>query len=150
VKEGGNELVIVFDMDNTLVDELGSSVRPGIVALLQRLRTDGHTLVLWTNSRRERAMQILLEHDLKRHFRACICREDYDPDEQDVPKDIRRIKGDILVDDDPHAIAYVQAIGRKGFLIRPYRKGAAGDRKELADLYATIGRAKGILGKLFT
>ena len=150
IHEGDNDLVIVFDMDNILVDEFGSSVRPGIVALLQRLRKDGHTLVLRTNSRRDRAMEILRIHDLRRHFRVCICREDYDPDEQDVPKDIRRIKGDILVDDDPEAIAYVRSIGRKGFLILPYRKGAAADRKELADLYGTIGRAKGILGRMLT
>jgi len=143
-------MVVVFDMDNTLVDAFGSMVRPGIVGLLGRLQKDGHTLVLWTNSRRDRAIEILRLHDLRRHFKACICREDYDPDEQDVPKDIRRIKGDILVDDDPEAIAYVRSTGRKGFLIRPYRKGGAADRKELADLYRTIGKAKGILGGMFT
>jgi FMN phosphatase YigB (HAD superfamily) len=137
-------------MDNTLVDAFGSSVRPGIVALLQQLRKDGHTLALWTNSRRDRAMEILWLHNLRRYFKACICREDYDPDEKDVPKDIRRIKGAILIDDDPVAIAYVRSVGRKGFLIRPHRKGAAANRKELADLYRTIGMANGILGGMFT
>jgi beta-phosphoglucomutase-like phosphatase (HAD superfamily) len=87
-------MVVVFDMDNTLVDSFGSMVRPGIVGLLGQLQKDGHTLVLWTNSRRDRAIEILREHNLRRHFKACICREDYDPDEQDVPKNIRRIKGD--------------------------------------------------------
>ncbi|MCX7039575.1 MAG: hypothetical protein NT005_10655 [Spirochaetes bacterium] len=53
-------MVAVFDMDNTLV--------------------------LGTSSRRDRAIEILREHDLRRYFKACICREDYDPDEQDVPK----------------------------------------------------------------
>ena len=28
---------IVFDMDNTLFDELGQQVRPGVVKLLERL-----------------------------------------------------------------------------------------------------------------
>lgn len=51
--------VVVFDMDNTLVDSFGSEARPGIVGLLQKLRQEGRTLVLWTNSRRDRAMEIL-------------------------------------------------------------------------------------------
>jgi FMN phosphatase YigB (HAD superfamily) len=142
-------VVVVFDMDNTLVDSFGARVRPGIVDLLRRLRQDGHSLVLWTNSWRERATEILRLHDLRRYFKACICREDYDPDERDVPKDIRRIKGDVLVDDDPEAIRYVQRTGRKGFLIQPYRKSAPVDRKELAELYAAIGNAKGPLRGLF-
>jgi phosphoglycolate phosphatase-like HAD superfamily hydrolase len=141
-------MVVVFDMDNTLVDAFGSMVRPGIVGLLGRLQTDGHTLVLWTNSRRDRAIEILREHDLRRYFKACIRREDYDPDEQDVPKDIRRIKGDILVDDDPEAIAYVRSTGRKGFLIRPYRKGTGVDPQELPNLYETVRRTKGLLGRI--
>jgi FMN phosphatase YigB (HAD superfamily) len=142
-------MVVVFDMDNTLVDAFGSMVRPGIFGLLERLQKDGHTLVLWTNSRRDRAIEILRLHDLRRFFKACICREDYDPDERDIPKDIRRIKGDILVDDDPEAIAYVRSTGRKGFLIRPYRKGAAANPRELAELYEAIRRSKGILGGMF-
>jgi phosphoglycolate phosphatase-like HAD superfamily hydrolase len=60
-------MVVVFDMDNTLV--------------------------LWTNSRRDRAIEILREHNLRRYFKARVCREGYDPDEQDVPTNVRRIKG---------------------------------------------------------
>lgn len=142
-------MIVVFDMDNTLVDSFGSEARPGIAMLLRQLRKDGHTLVLWTNSRRDRAMEILRHHDLRRHFTTCICREDYDPDERDVPKDIRRIKGDILVDDDLEAIRYVRSTGRRGFLIRPHRRGARIDRKELAELYAAVGKAKGLFGRLF-
>jgi phosphoglycolate phosphatase-like HAD superfamily hydrolase len=145
----GGARVVVFDMDNTLLDSFGSEVRPGIVALLLKLKQDGCTLVLWTNSRRDRAMEILREHDLRRHFKLCICREDYDPEERDVPKDIRRVKGDILVDDDPEEVRYVRSIGRRGFLIRPHDKGAPINRAELTRLYAEIRRPKGIFGKLF-
>lgn len=135
-------VTIVFDMDNTLVDSFGSMVRPGIVELLLKLRNNGHVLVLWTNSRRERALEILRSHDLRRHFKACIFREDYDPEEKDVPKDINSIKADFLVDDDPDAIRYVRSTGRRGFLIRPYRKGAPIDRAELAQLYSAIARPR--------
>jgi FMN phosphatase YigB (HAD superfamily) len=135
-------VTIVFDMDNTLVDSFGTMVRPGIIELLLKLRTDGYSLVLWTNSRRERALEILRSHDLRRHFKACIFREDYDPEEKDVPKDINSIKADTLVDDDPDAIRYAQSTGRKGFLLRPYRKGAPIDRTELAQLYSAIIRPR--------
>ena len=59
-------MVIVFDMDNTLVDEFGSSVRPGIVDLLTKLRRGGITLIIWTNSRRDRAKEILRIHNLRK------------------------------------------------------------------------------------
>jgi phosphoglycolate phosphatase-like HAD superfamily hydrolase len=78
-------MTIVFDLDNTLVDALGSTVRPGIAELLGRLHREGHSLILWTNSRKERAQEILRLHNLRRLFQACIYREDYDPAERDVP-----------------------------------------------------------------
>lgn len=136
-------------MDNTLVDSFGSMVRPGIAQLLQRLLNEDHVLILWTNSRRERAMDILRLHDLRKYFRAFICREDYDPLERDVPKDIRKIKGDILIDDDPEAIRYTRSTGCRGFLIRPYKKGAPLDRRELAELYLAIVKPKGVFKGLF-
>lgn len=141
-------MTVVFDMDNTLVDSFGGEVRPGIVALLERLRGDGHVLVLWTNSRRERALEILGIHDLRRQFASCICREDYDPHERDVPKDIRRVRGDMLVDDDPDAVAYVRSTGRRGYCIRPFHRGAGLDRAELARLYTGISRSPGLLERL--
>jgi FMN phosphatase YigB (HAD superfamily) len=134
-------MVIVFDMDNTLVDEMGSTVRPGIVAVLDGLSAEGHTLVLWTNSRRERALDILRVHDLRRRFKAVVCREDYDPRDSGVRKDIRRIKGELLVDDDPDEIAYVRSVGRRGFQILPYRKGRPADPRQLAELLAAVRSA---------
>jgi FMN phosphatase YigB (HAD superfamily) len=142
-------MIIVFDLDNTLVDAYGSSVRPGIAELLGRLNREGHSLILWTNSRKERAQEILRLHNLRRHFQACIFREDYDPDERDVPKDIRRVRGGILIDDDPQAIAYVRSIGRKGILIPPFRKGKATNRRELSDIYNLIRRETGFWRRLF-
>jgi hypothetical protein len=64
--------------------------------LLTRLRRGDSTLVLWTNSRRDRAGEILRIHDLRKYFTTCIFREDYDPDE----------------------IAYVKSLGKMGVLIR--------------------------------
>ncbi len=129
-------MTIVFDLDNTLVDEFGAGTRPGIVELLEKLRADGHRLALWTNSRRERAREILGIHDLRRHFAAIVCREDYDPLGAGMRKDIRRMRGDLLVDDDPEEITYQKGIGKKGYLLKPFRKGRTPDARELQDLYS--------------
>ncbi|MBA7581432.1 hypothetical protein ES708_23335 [subsurface metagenome] len=115
---------------------------------MEKLRREGHTLILWTNSRRERAHEILLLHDLRRFFRICICREDYDPEDNDIPKDIRRVRGDLLVDDDPAEIAFVKSVGKKGYLIRPYRKGTKPAGKELTELYRRISKGQRFFGLL--
>jgi phosphoglycolate phosphatase-like HAD superfamily hydrolase len=135
-------MTIVFDLDNTLVDEFGAAPRPWIAELLGRLQQEGHALVLWTNSRRERALEILRRLELRGYFRRCICREDYDPEEKDVPKDIRKVHGDLLIDDDPQAVAYVRSTGRRAILIRAFRKGRAADRRELAEIYRCCCRTK--------
>ncbi len=133
-------MTIVFDMDNTLVDEFGATVRPGIVELLTRLKKEGHTLVLWTNSRRDRARQIILDHNLRRFFSAFVFREDYDPEEKGVRKDIRRVRGDVLVDDDPEEIRYMRQIGKKGVLVSSYRKGMKPDKSEIDGVYKNLGK----------
>jgi phosphoglycolate phosphatase-like HAD superfamily hydrolase len=135
-------MTIVFDLDNTLVDEFGAGPRPGIVNLLEKLRADGHRLALWTHSSRDRTREILGLHDLKRHFAAIVCREDYDPLGAGVRKDIRRMRGDLLVDDDPEEIAYQKSIGKKGYLLEPFRKGRTADARELRGLYAFIRRTR--------
>jgi hypothetical protein len=131
-------VTIVFDMDNTLVDEFGAAVRPGMAALLARLRRDGHRLILWTNSRRERALEILRLHGLRANFERCLFREDYDPREQGLPKDIRTVGGSVLVDDDPDLCAFVRGHGGQAVLVRPYRKGGAASLAEVRDLYRRI------------
>lgn len=122
---------IVFDMDNTLVDELGATVRPGIKALLDELVRMNVTLTLWTSSTGDRAKPILFEHGLHRCFSKHVFREDYDPENRGVHKDIRKVKGELLVDDDPAEIRYVRSLGLKGYLLAPYRKHACVDPNEL-------------------
>lgn len=131
--------VIVFDMDNTLVDETGATVRPGVIDLILHLKREGHTLILWTNSRGERARQIIMDNNLRQHFSKFIFREDYDPDDKGLRKDIRRVKGDILIDDDPDEIKYVKSIGKTGFLVKSYRKGDRPDDDELKSLWKLPG-----------
>ncbi len=131
-------MTIVFDMDNTLVDEFGATVRPGMRALLNRLKKENHVLVLWTNSTRNRALSIMNDHDLRQFFTLMIFRENYDPQNRGLNKDIRKVKGDMLIDDDPSEISYVKSIKKKGFEITPFRKGGTPDKRELTKLYSII------------
>lgn len=132
---------IVFDMDNTLVDELGATLRPGIVGLLERLKAEKHTLILWTSSAKWRATTILKDHGLSRFFSEMRFRENYDPNNTGKPKDIREVKGDILIDDDPKLIAYLKTIGKPGFLISAFRQGLDPDPEELQRLHRAIAKA---------
>lgn len=112
---------IVFDLDNTLIDELGKGVRPGIVDVLQALKARGHVLTLWTNSRRERAAALLANHKLQHFFSELIFREDYDLQDTGRRKDLRSIRAQVLVDDDPAEIAWNRARGIRAIQVAPYR-----------------------------
>jgi HAD superfamily phosphatase (TIGR01681 family) len=129
---------IVFDMDNTLTDEFGSSVRPGMIQLLDKLKKEGHVLMLWTNSVKSRAVDILLEHGLRKYFTKFIFREDYDPKNQGARKDIRKINGDVLVDDDPAEIEFMKKINKRGVLVPSFRKGKSVDKSDIERIYKMI------------
>ena len=142
---------IVFDMDNTLTDDFGKSVRPGIIKLLTRLQKEGFSLALWTSSTRSRAKEILSQHKLTPLFSEFIFREDYDPDKQNFPKDIRTIEGMFLVDDDPRQIEFLRSVNIAGYQIAPFRAGQPADPKDLDKLYRAIQKhspKKGILNWL--
>lgn len=129
---------IVFDMDNTLTDEFGKDIRPGMVDLLSQLKNEGHTLTLWTNSARRRALEIIHYHNLKNYFSKCIFREDYDKHNEGLNKDIRKINADILIDDDPDEISYTRKMGKTGILIKPFRSTSSPDEDELSAIYKAI------------
>ncbi|MBF0420988.1 MAG: DUF705 domain-containing protein [Magnetococcales bacterium] len=131
-------MAVVFDMDNTLTDEFGREVRPGMKDLLAKLQKEKFVLVLWTSSARSRAREILSQHKLEQYFSKFIFREDYDPDKKGLPKDIRQVNGWFLVDDDPRQIKFLESIGIAAFQISPYRGGAKGDQEELKKLYQAI------------
>ncbi|MEQ8173968.1 MAG: NIF family HAD-type phosphatase [Syntrophomonadaceae bacterium] len=147
--KGGIKTIVVFDMDNTLVDELGSKVRPGMLDLLTRLNEDGHTLILWTSSKRQRAQTILHFHRLDSFFTNFVYREDYDPKEEWVRKDIRMVNGDVLIDDDPNEIDFTIGINKAGFLISAFRQGKNPPLEELEEIYRFIRKKSGFFGKLW-
>jgi len=121
---------IAIDMDNTIIDELGSTLRPGIIDFLEELATR-HELILFSNSRRIRAMEILDHFDLRKYFVKIVSRENYDPEEKGLMKDIGMFDCDILIDDDAEEIKYTENLGKTGILIEPYRKNKKLDEREL-------------------
>jgi len=124
---------IAIDMDNTIIDELGSTLRPGIIDFLEEV-TARHELILWTNSRRIRAIEILDHFDLRKYFIKIISRENYDPDEKGFNKDIETYNYDILIDDDIEEIKNTENRGITGILVETYRKNKKMDENELRDI----------------
>ncbi|CAK0775415.1 FCP1 homology domain-containing protein [uncultured Gammaproteobacteria bacterium] len=131
---------IAFDMDNTLFDEFGREVRPGIASLLLDLKKDGHELVLWTSSTRARAHQILGWHDFAAYFSAIYCREDYDPDNKGAIKELSRFGIDAIIDDDPKHCAAAQASGHIGVQVVSFRGGTSARAEEMTAVYQKLRR----------
>jgi FMN phosphatase YigB (HAD superfamily) len=121
---------IAIDMDNTIIDELGATLRPGITNFLEELSTR-HDLILFSNSRRIRVMEILDHFDLRKYFVKIISRENYDPEEKGLFKDIGMFDCDILIDDDTEEIKFTENKGKTGILIEAYRKNKKMDEGEL-------------------
>ena len=59
---------IYFDLDNTIIDETGNNVRPGMHELLASFKCHDVQLSIWTASVCERAEPILCELRLKDYF----------------------------------------------------------------------------------
>jgi len=123
-------LTIAVDLDNTMVDHLGQRIRPGMAAFLERLRAQGHTLIVFTSSTRDRARIILRDHDLAKYFTRSVFREDYDAQNAGRAKDLRLFGADVLIDDDPGHVAFVESIGLHGIRISSFR----GERVNPAEL----------------
>ena len=124
---------IAIDMDNTIIDELGSTLRPGILDVLEEI-SSRHELILWTNSRRIRAMEITDHFGIRKYFVKIISRENYDPEENGLRKEISQYDCDILIDDDPEEIKYNESKGRTGILVAAYRKNKKINEDELTDI----------------
>ena len=124
---------IAIDMDNTIVDEFGSTLRPGILQFIKYL-SSRHELILWTNSRKVRAYEIIKYFKLREYFNGIITREDYDPTEVGNRKDIKAKGIDVLIDDDPEEIEYVKRKKGIGILVESYRKNKAMNPNEINEI----------------
>ena len=143
---------IVIDLDTTLVDDFGNNLRPGAKKFLISLRKSGHVLILWTNSLRPRAEDILKQHDLAKFFSKVLAREDYDPLGSDGLKDIRKVNGQVLVDDNPAQQKFGKKYGYAVFTVNPFTTFRKVEADELEQVFVKIqklGSAGSRLKKLF-
>jgi hypothetical protein len=129
----GVKMKIAIDMDNTLIDEFGSTIRPGIVDFLEKL-SQRHSLVLWTNSTKARAIDMLYRFNLRNFFEKIIAREDYYDGDAFMPKDLRRFCLDIIIDDDPEEIDFNASHNKTAILVESYRKGKTVNHDELNNI----------------
>jgi phosphoglycolate phosphatase-like HAD superfamily hydrolase len=128
---------IAIDMDNTIIDELGSTLRPKIIEFLEELSRNNE-LILWTNSKRIRAIEILDHFNLRKYFTKIISRENYDPEEKGLRKDLKKYQYDIIIDDDIEEILFNKNNGKIGILVETYRKGknlTEGELDEIIEKY---------------
>jgi len=132
---------IYFDLDNTLIDELGLTVRPGIFELLESFKANNLQLSIWTASTKNRAEPIISNLGLAEYFSSCVYRDDYDPDAtfaNSQLKDIRFGGGDMLIDDSKRHCEFVESIGLRAFKVKPYVSYMDTDPKELEELHRLV------------
>ena len=121
---------IAMDMDNTIIDEMASTLRPGIINFFEKASINNE-LILWSNSKRIRTMEILDYFNLRKYFIKIITRENYDPEEKGIMKDIGKYNYDIIIDDDIEEIEYNKKNGKIGILVESYRKHKNIDENEM-------------------
>jgi hypothetical protein len=60
--------------------------------------------------------------NLRKYFIKIISRENYDPDEKGIRKDIGKYGFDVIIDDDIEEIKYNKDKGKIGILVESYRR----------------------------
>ena len=117
---------VVFDLDNTLVGDNGQ-LRPNALTLLDYLKNNGIEVKLFTHSTYDRANGILQNTGLSNYFNIdnhnqVVTREGYaNGQPMHAFKDISKIGGDVLVDDNPLQIDQQAAAGRYAIKTTTYR-----------------------------
>jgi len=79
-------------------------------------------------------MEILDHFGIRKYFSKIISRENYDPEETGLRKDIDQYDCDILIDDDPEEIKYSESKRKTGILVAAYRKNRKINENELKDI----------------
>jgi hypothetical protein len=119
-------LTWVFDVDGCLIDSLsGTSLRPGAVDVLERLRVCGHAVVLWSAGGADYAHARAREHSI-----AHLCDAFHDKAERDAAGRYRPnafvtdLASAVFVDDRPEDLP----IGAEVVAVSPYLAPNAHDR----------------------
>jgi phosphoglycolate phosphatase-like HAD superfamily hydrolase len=130
---------VVFDLDNTLIGSEGQ-VRPHAVELLDKLVGDQNEICIWTYGKKDETEAKLRAAGLEKYVSIVVAQEDYKVQElrQDTLKDIRKINGDILIDNRDNNVRNAQKAGIKAIKVSSYKGGKS---KDLRGLYRAISKA---------
>ena len=123
---------VVFDLDGTLIDGNGN-LRPGAIDLLNSLKNKGVDVALWTHSPYDRTEMILKDTGLDNYFdikdkNQVVTREDYaGGGNEHTFKDIKKIGGDVLIENDPIQAQQQLAAGNYALQTSTYKGGNSYD-----------------------
>lgn len=147
---------IILDFDGTCIgeprDDSGLTIvspRPGIHMFLRELQRRGHTLVLWTAASHGWVRDVRAAFPkLLSFFREVYTRETKPARDvwHEYYKDIRRVSGDVLIDNEPlfKEIADQEGMGHRYIWIPTYRTGVPDRSVEyLSKILAHIDDAYG-------
>jgi long-chain acyl-CoA synthetase len=129
--------VCIFDVDGTLVDSLtGTSLRPGSVELLTRLRAAGHVTILWSAGGATYARERAGEHGVVALFDAFHPKDERDAEGRYRPAFIPGLDSAVFIDDRPEDMP----VGAHVIAVSPYIAHNPHDRG-LAKVVALFGEA---------
>ena len=123
IKENPNIKHVVLDFDETLAvrmyskGKMSTSIRPGAIEFLSTLKKDGYIISLMSLGKKAHILAALKKSNLTNYFKHIKAGS------KDFPtglKDIRTIKGDVLIDNSYTQIANVRGHGRLGIKIEPF------------------------------
>jgi long-chain acyl-CoA synthetase len=101
----------VFDLDGTLVDShTGTSLRPGAIELLDRLRTDGCRVLLWSAGGAEYARRRAVQHDIVTRFDGFFDKLERDAEGRYIPTFLADPARATFVDDRPDDMPSVATV----------------------------------------
>lgn len=122
---------IAYDLDGTIVglkDGIKAFLRPGIIPAIKKLKTKGHTVILWTFGNDEWWQEVRrMFPELRNLFHEVYTRDNMlhhmtfaKNMGMHAVKDIRKIAADVLVDNDPshHRWARRHGLAKKYVLVK--------------------------------
>ncbi len=90
------------------------------------------------------------EKGIEHFFSKIIAREDYDLNSQDGCKDIRRVKGDVIIDDNPEQAVFARKFSYHAFVVKPFTSSRMVSSDEFDSLHKRISKLNGgFFKKLF-
>lgn len=140
---------IVMELKKVIMSDRGTSVRPGIANLMAQIHTAGHKVAVWTNMPKSEARGILEKARVGQFVSQVIGAEDIRAFKTGNDKDIRKIKGDVLIDVDPLQMRFAVNKTYKVIIIPPFVEGQKPSEQDLLKVMDNLPKSGGFFSRLF-